>query len=272
MKSWIALALLVSVSSASAQQIVIPDGTKIRVALDQNLSSATADEGQTVQLVAIDKVKVGDVVVVEEGARVTGTVVMAKERGRMGKSGKLDFSIDRVRAVDGEWVPVRYEAVKKSGESHAMSTGVLTAGLAVVFWPAAPFMLMRKGKDTTLNKGMQFDVFTDRNHTLSNLGAPVPKVMPNGGLQMTSTAQGGATGQGPTAQVTVESNAAAAEIEVDGMFVGNTPTRLNLAPGVHQIAVKANGRVWQRTIQVNAGSNVTINATFQNNNVRARQN
>ncbi|HYZ86134.1 MAG TPA: PEGA domain-containing protein [Bryobacteraceae bacterium] len=269
MKKYLASILLCAVTSASAQQIVIPDGTKVRVQLDQNISSATADEGQTVQLVTVDKVKVGDVVVVEEGARVTGTVVMAKERGRMGKSGKLDFSIDRVRAVDGEWVPVRYEAIKKAGQSHAVSTGVLTAGLAVVFWPAAPFMLLRKGKDTSINKGVQFDVFTDRNHTLANLGTPVPRVAPNGAVQMTSTANGQAGG---TASVTVEANVGAAEIEVDGMFVGNTPTRLNLAPGVHQVAVKANGRVWQRTIQVNAGSNVTINATFAKNQVAGRSN
>lgn len=271
MKKFVAWSLVLAVT-ASAQQITIPDGTKVRVQLDQTLTSATADEGQQVQLTVIDKIRVGDVIVIDEGARVTGTVVMAKEKGRMGKSGKLDFSIDRARAVDGEWVPLRYEAIKKAGESHATSTGVLTAGLAVVFWPAAPFMLLRKGKDTTINKGVQFDVYTDRNHALTSLGTPVPKVAPNGAIQMSTTPQPSGTTAGPTASVTVEANAPGAEIEVDGMFVGNTPTRLNLAPGVHQIAVKDNGRVWQRTIQVNAGSNITINATFAKGAVGANRN
>jgi hypothetical protein len=90
----------------------------------------------------------------------------------------------------------------------------------------------------------------------------VPKVTANGAIQMTSAPTSSGVTAGPTASVTVDSNAAGAEIEVDGMFVGNTPTRLNLAPGVHQVAIKDNGRLWQRTIQVNAGSNITINATF----------
>jgi PEGA domain len=76
--------------------------------------------------------------VVAEGARATGTVVTAQEKRRMGRAGKLDFSVDRIRAVNGEWLPVRYTLTKKAGDSKAVSTGVITAGVAVAFWPAAP--------------------------------------------------------------------------------------------------------------------------------------
>src|SRR5689334_11351750 len=151
---------LLSVLGCSAQ-IVLPEGTKIRVRLDQNISSATAEEGQTVEFSVSDAVRVGDTVVIAEGARATGVVTQANERRRLGRSGKLDFSIDRVRTTDNQWVSLRYTVTKKSGQSHAVRTGIVTAGVAAVFWPAAPVMLLMKGQDIQINRGVAFDVYTD---------------------------------------------------------------------------------------------------------------
>jgi uncharacterized Zn finger protein len=116
-----------------AAEVSIPDGTKLRVWLDQSISSATTEQGQAVELSVTEAVKVGDQIVIPDGARVTGTVTEAQEKRHMGRAGKLDFSIDRVRTVDGDWVPLRYSVTKKNGESHAVRTGVITAGAAVLF-------------------------------------------------------------------------------------------------------------------------------------------
>ena len=233
--------ILLSVLSCSAQG-VLPEGTKLRVRLDQNISSATAEEGQTVELSVTDALKVGDTIVIPEGARVTGTITQAQEKRRMGRAGKLDFSIDRVKSADNQWIPLRYTVTKKSGQSHAVSTGILTAGVAVVFWPAAPVFLLRKGNDITINRGTAFDVFTDANHTV------------------------GATTAAPastSAAISVTSSVASADIEVDGSFVGNAPATLQLSPGPHSIVVKHGTKSWQRTLQVNAGSTISLNATLQ---------
>jgi hypothetical protein len=96
-----------------------------------------------VELSVTDAIRVGESVVIPEGARVTGTITQAQEKRRLGRAGKLDFSIDRVKTVDNQWIPLRYVVTKKSGQSHAVSTGILTAGVAVVFWPAAPIFLLR---------------------------------------------------------------------------------------------------------------------------------
>src|SRR3954471_1915026 len=172
--------LLLSALGCSAQT-VLPEGTKLRVRLDQNVSSAAAEEGQVVELTVTDAVKAGETVVIPEGARVTGTITQAQEKRRMGRAGKLDFSIDRVKTIDNQWIPLRYTVTKKSGQSHALSTGILTAGAAVVFWPAAPVFLLRKGADITINRGTAFDVFTDANHTIgpaatsvNSAAAPTP--------------------------------------------------------------------------------------------------
>jgi hypothetical protein len=238
--------VLLSVLACSAQS-VLPEGTKLRVRLDQNISSATAEEGQIVELSVTDAVKAGDTIVIPEGARVTGTITQAQERRRLGRAGKLDFSIDRVKTVDNQWIPLRYTVTKKSGQSHAVSTGILTAGVAVVFWPAAPVFLLRKGADITINRGTAFDVFTDANHAA--------------GPAATSVAGSAPTPTG--AAISVTSPVAGAEIEVDGVFVGNTPTTVQLSSGSHRIVVKHGVKTWQRTLQVNAGSTVSLNATPQ---------
>ena len=163
--------LLLSVLSCCAEA-VLPEGTRIRVRLEQTISSSTAEEGQPVEMSVTDPVKVGDTVVIAEGAHVIGSIARALEKRRMGRAGKLDFSIDRVRTVDNQWVVLRYTVTRKSGQSHALSTGILTAGTAAIFWPAAPVFLLRKGQDITINRDVIFEVYTDRNYTIKAAAEP----------------------------------------------------------------------------------------------------
>lgn len=259
----LALWVVLGVALCEAQ-ITIPEGTKIRVRLESTITSATAEEGQTVELSVSEPVKLGDVTVIAEGARATGTVTEAHEKRRMGRAGKLDFSIDRVKATDNQWVPLRYTVTKKSGESHAVRTGVITAGVAVAFWPAAPVMLLMKGKDIVINKGVAFDVYTDNNHIMGSTAAVSQAA--NAAGQTTVPAQFGPPGGGGAAgnaTVTITSTVAGADIEVDGAFVGSTPTTLQLTSGSHRIVVKGNNKTWERTLQVNSGSNVSLNATLK---------
>ena len=67
-----------------AQQITIPDGTKLRVRLDQPLSSATAEVGQAVELTVAEAVKIDGSVAIKEGSRATGTITEALPKWPMG--------------------------------------------------------------------------------------------------------------------------------------------------------------------------------------------
>jgi hypothetical protein len=259
MRKVLAFAVMSAVSFGQTN-LVVPDGTKIRVRLDQQISSATADEGQTVELTVAEAVKVDDVAVIPEGSRVTGTITEATAKRRMGRAGKLDFSIDRVRSVDGEWIPLRYTLNKKAGESHAVRSGVITAGVAVVFWPAAPVFLLMKGKDVTINKGVTFDVFTDTEHRISNLGKKPGNLATGNGQQMPGNGQQMPGAGSGTATLTITSTVLGAEIELDGAFVGNTPTTLQVSAGTHNFIIRSGSEVWQRSMQVTPGSNVSLNA------------
>lgn len=227
----------------------IPEGTRVKVRLEQQLSSATAEEGQIVQFTVVDEVIVNDETVIKQGANASGTVVQAVAKRRMGRTGKLDFSIEKITVNDGASVPVRYTMTKKEGGNTSVSTGLITAGVAILFWPAAPFVLLRKGKDTTIQKGMVYEVFTDAAYTMRTKKAEapataVPTTLPS--------------------PVTISASTTGAEIEVDGAFVGNTPSTILLIQGDHALRVSKDGKVWEKTLRVSSGSNPTlVNAILQ---------
>lgn len=264
-----ALTALAAVAVSYGQGVTVPDGTKLRVRLDQTISSASAEAGQTVELSVTEAVKINGDVAIPEGARVTGTITQAQEKRRMGRAGKLDFSVERVRAIDGEWIPLRYTLSKKTGQSDATRNGIITAGVAVVFWPAAPLVLLAKGKDVTINKGVTFDVFTDSDHLVKTRAAmapagPAPVMTPASSAFAASPVSMNAStpSAGGEASVSITSTVQGADIEVDGAYVGSTPTTMRLTAGQHNIVVRQGSRVWQRTMQVTPGSNVTVNAAF----------
>jgi len=69
-------------------------------------------------------------------------------------------------------------------------------------------------------------------------------------------------GEGQT-QIEVTSNPNGADIEVNGEFVGNTPSAIHLKPGEYTVAVKKNGYgSWERHIKVTGGS-VSLMAELQ---------
>src|SRR6266581_671516 len=114
MKTKLTLATLLTAGMAMAQ-VIVPEGTRIRVRLDANLSSETAELGQTVDFAVTQEVRSGDSVVIANGARAMGSIVTAQAKRRMGRGGKLDFTIERVQLVDGNWLNVRYTPLRTHG-------------------------------------------------------------------------------------------------------------------------------------------------------------
>jgi hypothetical protein len=61
--------------------------------------------------------------------------------------------------------------------------------------------------------------------------------------------------QGSTAQVEIASTPSGSDIEVDGKFIGSTPSSVNLPLGEHTIKLSKNGfATWERTITTAVGS------------------
>jgi hypothetical protein len=89
-----------------------------------------------------------------------------------------------------------------------------------------------------------------------NILAPKP-VLP--APVLTSTLQPSA----PQATVTIGSTPPDADIEIDGAFVGSTPSTINVAAGSHDVAVKKKGFIdWTKKLNVTGGS-IHLNAELE---------
>lgn len=148
----------ISVAPAISGELLLHDGTPVRMRLARNLSSADAQPGETVDFEVLEDLKVDDVLVVAKGATAIATITEAEHKKRMGRGGKLSLTIDYVRLLNGDKAALR--AVKESrGGGH---TGAMTGGIvatAFVLLPAAPFFLFMHGKDTTIPKGTEITAY-----------------------------------------------------------------------------------------------------------------
>ena len=71
------------------------------------------------------------------------------------------------------------------------------------------------------------------------------------------------------AKLQVESTPPGADIEVDGSFVGNTPSELQVAEGDHLVVIRKPGfKNWERKLKAAAGSSVHLGAELEKEGVQ----
>jgi len=73
----------------------------------------------------------------------------------------------------------------------------------------------------------------------------------------------------PTGKVSVTSVPDGADIELDGSFVGNTPSDIQVSEGDHSFALRKTGyKTWERKFKVTSGSSIRLNATLENSDTQ----
>jgi hypothetical protein len=127
---------------------------------------------------------------------------------------------------------------------------------SLVFFPAAPFFLFMHGKDISIPKGTEVTAYIS-----GDMNLDLAKFQP---ASQTQQAVNGAATSALGGRIQLESDPAGADIEVDGSFVGNTPSNVQVNDGDHTITVKKAGfKDWQRKMKVTAGSSVNLNAELE---------
>jgi hypothetical protein len=127
-----------------AGTVVLTDGTDVALTFDQDLSSKTATDGDPVEFVLADDLKVGDVVVARAGCKAVGEVTNAKKAGMMGKAGELNIRLDYLKVGS-----VKVHLRGSKGKEGQSGTGAAVA-LTVLFGPIG---LIKHGKDIDIKKG-----------------------------------------------------------------------------------------------------------------------
>lgn len=136
----------------------LTEDTPIRLRLNRNLSSGTEKVNDKVDFTVVEDIKIGDVVVIPQGATAIGTVTEAKPKGRLGKSGKLNINIDYVQLASGDKVALRAVKGGNGGNHVGAMTGAIVAS-SILFFPAAPFFLLMKGKNINIPKGTEITAY-----------------------------------------------------------------------------------------------------------------
>jgi PEGA domain len=231
----------------------IEDGTPIKLRLTRNLSSATDKKGDTVDFEVLEDVSVQGMIVAPRGGVAWATITDAQPKRRMGRGGKLDVNIDTLRLKDGEKIPLRAVKDNKGGGHVGAMTGAMVA-TGIVFFPAAPLFLFMHGKDIDIPKGTEITAYVAGNIPLERskfeLGAEPAAGSPkhNGASQTT---------------ISVTSTPSGADVEVDGKFVGNTPSSVSLESGDHGIKVTKKGyKTWERNLTTSGGT-VNLSADLE---------
>ena len=247
----------------AAAQIQVPEGTRLRVRLEEDISSATAQEGQTVQLSVVEEVKVEGTAVIAQGAPVMGRVIEAVPK-RLTSSGKLDISFVAAMAADGQSIPLRYTQDRKAGGSN-ISNGLIGAGATILFGPTVSMLRMMRAKDIVLPKGTVVEVFTDQNHAFAptaagaSASAPTTTSTPSGKKEEAAD-----SASAPLVIISITSTPDGAKITVDGTDMGAAPASFSIDPGKHSIQVeKEEFAVWKRTIDAQAGTPIDLDVKLE---------
>jgi hypothetical protein len=133
------------------QSITIPEGTRIAVVIDEELSSAKSVAGDKFNFHTTEPITIGGLTI---PANLTGAgeVSYAKRKGMMGVAGELNIKFNYVRYKNLR-IPVR----GSSGGNGANSTGA-TVALTVLFGPVG---MLKHGHDMEIHGGQTATVYTD---------------------------------------------------------------------------------------------------------------
>lgn len=141
-------------SSSKSSEIMITSGTRIPLIMSETISSdkkggRRVNTGEVISLtVQADVTDIDGNVLVKQGTLVNGTITKSEKRKAAGTKGKLGFSVDFVKAVDGQSIPVN---LKFDFEGKSKTAVAVAAGAVV----AAPLLLI-KGKPAVIEAGTVF--------------------------------------------------------------------------------------------------------------------
>jgi LssY C-terminus len=146
-------------------ELKMESGTPVKLQLAQTISSAHARRGDRLAFVVEKDVELGGFTVIRAGAAAEGTVTEVKGTRPLGMGGEVILKLDWVDLATGERaVLVARKAFK--GRAHTVRMMVGMAVTAAFYAPAAPVLLLTRGRDCTVLKGTELTGYTQNEASL----------------------------------------------------------------------------------------------------------
>lgn len=280
----VTLSFLCLSSLLYAEQVEIPEGTRVQVRLEADLLSSQVDEGSRVDFVVARPVMIQGLVAIPAGAVAWGAVQSVK------KDKFIKFDIEGVRLPNLATVKLR--SIREKSKNPAKDLVKVETEL---------------GDTVGAPKGNEFTAYVDKDVTVeastatapasppavqptpaptaparvlaappavSTPAAPTPTPAPAAQSAPTTLAPAARPAPTPAAPVvatgeliTVEcfSDPSDAEILIDGDFYGTTPSILKMLPGTHRLEFRLEGyKTYSVPLNLEPGASLrTIRGSLQ---------
>jgi len=112
---------------AAPTAIVLPEGTTIRVRLDQDLGSKISQPGDSFTATVADDVQVDGRTAIARGSRADGAVIDAKPLGKFKGGAALVVKLERVTTSYGSY-PVSTSSVQRAEQGKGKRTAIFAGG------------------------------------------------------------------------------------------------------------------------------------------------
>jgi hypothetical protein len=132
---------------------LLKEGVQVSLKFAADLNSKTAHEGDPVEFLLDDDLKVGTAILVAKGAHAVATVTDAKKAGMMGRPGELSVQMQYLVSGSNH---VRIRGTK--GREGDSKTGA-TVALTVLFGPIG---LIKHGKNVDIPAGTALTAYVDQ--------------------------------------------------------------------------------------------------------------
>lgn len=137
--------------------VTVPEGTLIKVVIDETVSSAENQVGDSFRFSVADTVIQNNMVIFPKGTTGRCILKAIKRPGKMGLDANMMLDFQAIRALDGTPTSLSYgQEASKVNRSRKLAVGASAAGMIFLGPEGILFGLAIKGKETVIPAGTEF--------------------------------------------------------------------------------------------------------------------
>jgi len=141
--------------------IKIPERTVIPIKLIQHLKGDQVSLGQNIDFEVCRDIIIDNYIVIKRGAPAYGIIIDCKKASHVSQGGKIGFSIDYCKAIDG--ARVHLKSILRSDAADHMGANIAASVIL------CPLILVAKGDEAEVPIGSEFRAYVENDVTVKVL-------------------------------------------------------------------------------------------------------
>jgi hypothetical protein len=142
-----------------AANLNIPEGTLVKISLENALSSRTSKQGEMVKFKVVEPVKIGVNTIIKKGAFAQAQITEVRGPGRFGRNARIKLNFLFVMNKKGQRVPITLgEEAARINQQEGYAIGASAAGFLLLGPIGIIGGIFVNGKHVELEKGTKLFV------------------------------------------------------------------------------------------------------------------